>query len=182
MHLPEIELLLLKLMSSILLFRDLEREALLELLKGASKAAFRARDIVFEQNRSGYSMYIVVQGKFEVFKTIDGRDAHIAHVLPGQHFGEIALVTDRPRMASVRAVEDSVALCLTKANIFAQPSIALYLLKNMACLMSAHLSEMNEEVLMLDMSRRIPRGCRPAESNKPDESPQPSRVVRQIGR
>lgn len=178
---PEIEPLLLKLMSSIILFRELEREDLVDLLKGASKASFRAKDLVFEQDFSGHSMYIVIQGKFEVFKTIAGSDAHIAYVMPGEHFGEIALVTDRPRMASVRAVEDSVALRLTKAAIFSQPKVAVYLLKNMAYLMSSHLSEMNDEVLLLNVSRRMRGGAPSVEPLKPEKPPQQSRVVRHIG-
>ena len=155
MSAPEIEPLLLRLMSSIILFRDLEREDLVDLLRGASKASFRARELVFEEGYAGHSMYIVVQGKFEVFKSVAGVDAHFAFVMPGEHFGEIALVTDRPRMASVRATENSIALRLTKGALFAHPRVAVYLLKNMACLMSTHLSEMNNEVLLLDVSRLL---------------------------
>lgn len=180
---PEIEPLLLKLMSSIVLFRELEREDLVDLLKGASKASFHARDLVFEQDYSGHSMYIVVQGKFEVFKNVGGSEAHIAYVFPGEHFGEIALVTDRPRMASVRAVEESVALRLTKAAIFAQPKVAVFLLKNMAALLSSHLAEMNDEVLLLDVSRRM-RAKQAVASPVESAAPQPgqhSRVVKHIG-
>ena len=177
---PEIETLLLKLMSSIILFRELEREDLVDLLRGAHKTTFRAKELVFEEGYAGHSMYIVIQGKFEVFKNIGGTDAHIAHVLPGEHFGEIALVTDRPRMASVRAVEDSVALRLTKAAIFSQPKVAVYLLKNMAYLLSSHLSEMNNEVLLLDVSRRLRPNAEPAETVKPEKQPA-SRVIRHIG-
>lgn len=166
MRTPEFEPLLLKLMSSIILFRDLEREDLVDLLRGASKATFRSRELVFEEGYAGHSLYIVIQGKFEVFKNVQGVDAHVAYVQPGEHFGEIALVTDRPRTASVRAVEDSIALRLTKAAIFAHPRVAVYLLKNMAYLMSTHLCEMNEEVLLLDVSRRLlgKRGATPPSS------------------
>ncbi|MBS1198765.1 MAG: Cyclic nucleotide-binding domain, partial [Proteobacteria bacterium] len=100
--------------------------------------------------------------------------------LPGEHFGEIALITDRPRMASVRAAEDSVALRLTKAAIFSQPKVAVYLLKNMAYLLSSHLSEMNNEVLLLDVSRRLRPNAEPAETVKPEKQPV-SRVIRHIG-
>lgn len=150
----EIEPLLLKLLSSIILFRGLEREDLVDLLKSASKAVFLTNELVFEEGFAGHSLYVVVQGKFEVFKKFEGKEAHIAHVSAGEHFGEIALVTDRPRTASVHALEKSVALRLTKSALFAQPKVAVYLLKNMACLLAAHLSEMNNEVLLLDVSRQ----------------------------
>jgi len=152
---PEIEPLLLKLMSSIILFRGLEREELAELLRGATKVVFKDGDIVFEEGFPGHSLYVVLQGKFEVFKKIEGSEAHVAVVSSGEHFGEIALITDQLRTASVRALEESVVLRLTKASIFGNPRMAVYLLKNMAGLMAAHLSEMNNEVLLLDASRLL---------------------------
>ncbi|MGZ3159024.1 MAG: Crp/Fnr family transcriptional regulator [Burkholderiaceae bacterium] len=154
MSTPEIEPLLLKLLSSIILFRGLEREELVDLLRGASKVVFNPGELVFEEGFPGHSLYVVMQGKFEVFKKIDGAEAHIAAVSTGEHFGEIALVTEQPRTASVRALEKSVALRLTKSAVFAKPKVAVYLLKNMAGLMAAHLDEMNNEVLLLDVTRQ----------------------------
>lgn len=181
MTLPEFEPLLVKLMSSIVLFRELQREDLVHLLRGASKAAFDAGDLVFEEGFPGHSVYVVVHGRFEVFKVIDGTEAHIADVLPGEHFGEMALVTDRQRMASVRATEDSVALRLTKTVIFAQPRLAVSLLKNMTVLMADHLAEMNDVVLLLDVSRRQKLKATAA---PPDSEPDARRsrvVARNVG-
>lgn len=154
MQTPEIEPLLLKLLSSIILFRGLEREELAELLRGASKVVFQPDELVFEEGYPGHSLYVVLQGSFQVFKKIDGNEAHIATVSAGEHFGEIALVTEQPRTASVRAAEESIALRLTKSAVFAKPKVAVYLLKNMAGLMAAHLQEMNNEVLLLDATRQ----------------------------
>ncbi len=177
-----IEPLLLKLMSSIVLFRDLEREDLVDLLRCASKSVFSEGELVFEEGFPGQSLYVVVHGKFEVFKKIAGNDAHIASVSPGEHFGEIALVTDRPRTASVRAQEKSVALRLTKAAIFSQPKVAVYLLKNMACLMADHLSEMNNEVLLLDASRQhLERADKPVVAEPPFDGMKSSTNIRNMG-
>ncbi|MEW6165227.1 MAG: cyclic nucleotide-binding domain-containing protein [Pseudomonadota bacterium] len=150
----DMEPLLLKLLSSIILFRGLETDDLAELLRGATKAPFPAGSLVFGEGQAGHALYVVVTGRFEVFKTVaPGSTAHIAFVDPGEHFGEMALVTERPRTASVRAVADSVALRLTKGALFDQPRLAAPLLKNIAALMSDHLREMNQEVLLLDVTR-----------------------------
>lgn len=154
MNTNEIEPLLLRLMSSIILFRALEMEDLADLLRSASKANFAAGSMVFEEGFSGHSMYVVVQGRFEVFKHVDnGTEAHIAYVDPGEHFGEMALVTDNPRMASIRAVEDSTVLRFTKSALFGQPRVAVFLLKNIAALMAEHLTDLNQEVLLLNTAR-----------------------------
>ena len=162
----EIEPLLLKLLSSIILFRGLEREELVALLRGASKVVFNPGDLVFEEGFPGHSLYVVMQGKFQVFKKVEGAEAHLATVSVGEHFGEIALVTEQPRTASVRALEESVALRLTKSAMFAEPKVAVYLLKNMAGLMAAHLAEMNNEVLLLDVTRQY---VTPVEEPEDDE-------------
>jgi CRP/FNR family cyclic AMP-dependent transcriptional regulator len=175
----EFEPLLLKLLSTVVLFRELEREDLVDMLRSSTKAVFAPGEIVFEEGFSGHSMYIVVQGRFEVFKSVGREEAHVAEIFPGEHFGEIALVTDRPRMASVRALEDSVALRLTNAAIFAQPSVAVFLLKNMARLMATHLSEMNDEVLLLDMSRRYRNEAQERQAAAPVSKPKP--VSRNVG-
>jgi CRP-like cAMP-binding protein len=177
MSAPEIEPLLLKLLSSIILFRGLEREELVELLRGASKVVFQPDELVFEEGYPGHSLYVVMQGSFQVFKKIDGAEAHIATVSVGEHFGEIALVTEQPRTASVRAVEESIALRLTKSAVFAKPKVAVYLLKNMAGLMAAHLQEMNNEVLLLDATRQyvVPEEFEEDEP-EPDSNPPRSRV------
>lgn len=175
----EIEPLLLKLLSSIILFRGLEREELVSLLRGASKVVFSPGDLVFEEGFPGHSLYVVMQGKFQVFKKLDGNESHLATVSVGEHFGEIALVTEQPRTASVRALEESIALRLTKSAVFAEPKMAVYLLKNMAGLMAAHLNEMNNEVLLLDVTRQyvVPLG-ESEESELIPENNQPRTRVR----
>lgn len=151
----DIEQLLLKLIASVTLFRDLQRQDLLQLLKGSSKIAFAAGKLVFEEGaRAEDSMYVVVSGKFEIFRRVGGHDAHIAYVRAGEHFGEMALVTDQPRTASVRALEDSSVLRLSKESVFAEPRIAVNVMKCMFALVSAELRARNAEVLLLDASRR----------------------------
>ncbi len=123
------------------------------LLRGATKATFAPSQIVFEEGARGDAMYVVIAGQFEVFRRMNGDDAHIAFVNPGEHFGEMALLRDKPRTASVQAVTPAVALCLSRTILFSRPGMTVDLLKNMVGLMAEHLSEMNNEVLLLDVSR-----------------------------
>ncbi len=49
-------------------------------------------------------MFLVRTGEVEVFKTdTDGRETHLANLGAGEHFGEIAVLNDVRRTASVRA-------------------------------------------------------------------------------
>ena len=55
----------------------------------------------------GRALIIVVAGKLEVTKVIDGIERVIANRLPGTLFGEVPIVLNSPFLASLRAVEPS---------------------------------------------------------------------------
>ncbi len=128
----EIDTLLLKLVSGVELFREMDVDSVSALLRQASSMSFVPGDLVFEEGAEGHAMYIVTQGAFEVFRTSGGKHLRIAKVEAGQHFGEIALVANRTRSASVRALVPSVAIRLSKAAVMSEQKAAVLLFRNMA--------------------------------------------------
>ena len=66
-----------------------------------------AGEILMEEGRPGDSAYIVEDGEFDVVKKSDVQDIVIAVREPGEVVGEMALLDQAPRMATVRAVRDS---------------------------------------------------------------------------
>lgn len=80
-------------------------ESLLErLARTSSMVHVTTGSTVFLQGDHGDRFYVVEQGTLDVL--IDG--ATVAHVGPGESFGELALLRDVPRAATVTAVADSV--------------------------------------------------------------------------
>ena len=152
----DFDALVLKLLSGVELFRQLEHEGIVTLLKHATKASYKADEVVFEEGFEGHSMYVVIQGSFEVYREVGGRKVHIADILPGDHFGEIALIANRPRSASVRAREPGIALRFSKQAILSEPKAGLHLFRNMARLMAQRLVHADEEIILHKTGQRVP--------------------------
>ena len=72
-----------------------------------------AGDYVFYAGEVGYSMYFVKRGLAEVVK----EDRVLHRFKEGDYFGEIALLSDTPRTADIRAVTDCMLLSLSLAEL-----------------------------------------------------------------
>ncbi len=72
---------------------------------GIRREHFEPGQVVFREGDRGDWLYVVVDGEVEVLKTIPDRGETSLRTLgPGECFGEIALVSDRPRSATVRSL------------------------------------------------------------------------------
>ena len=65
---------------------------------------------VFREGDPGGSVYVIRTGKVRVLKNSAGRQRVVITLGPGDFFGEMAVVTGRPRSATVEVVEDAELL------------------------------------------------------------------------
>ncbi len=98
-------------------FRDLGDEELRIISERCRETSFQAGEIVFRERSAGDRFYIVLQGEVEVWKDYDlpSRDRLAAHGA-GHIFGEMALVDDLPRSATVIARTDTTLLYLAREH------------------------------------------------------------------
>jgi signal transduction histidine kinase len=105
-----------------------------------------------EEGAPGEALYVVLTGAVEVIKDDNGREIVLAARGPGEVLGEMSLLEQRPRTATVRAVRDSEVLEIG-ADTFRQlletnPSIATTVLRTVAArLRSTESSMMQAEKL-----------------------------------
>ena len=90
---------------------DVGHEALRQLAAGAPTRTFAPGETIIRQGELGESIFFVLEGGVEVFVRRGEGEALIDRHGPGRYFGELALLGDRRRTATVRAagVEWSVA-------------------------------------------------------------------------
>lgn len=72
---------------------------------GIRREHFEADEVVFREGDRGDWLYVVLDGEVEISKCVPGRgETPLARLGRGECFGEIALVSDRPRSATARSV------------------------------------------------------------------------------
>jgi CRP/FNR family cyclic AMP-dependent transcriptional regulator len=120
-------------LQSVPLFSELDRRHRATIAKTVFSRTFDAGDIIVREGEPGVGAFMIRSGKVEVTKESGDEIEHLNTLGPGDVFGEIALLTDMPRSATVRAVEPTELLGLTAWNFRAElqksPELAYQMLR-----------------------------------------------------
>lgn len=115
------------------LFRELSEEALEKLSKRLKTRVYPPNTAIVREGAPGDSMFIIKSGKVEVKKREPslGIDLTIARLGEGACFGEMALLTGKPRTATCVATEETEVFVLEKKDfedfLRTYPSISIAL-------------------------------------------------------
>eukprot|EP01135_Chromosphaera_perkinsii_P003451 Nk52_evm20s243 gene=Nk52_evmTU20s243 len=92
-----------------LLFRNLDQEQKKEIVDAMFEKKVAKGESIIKQGDEGDNFYVVDQGSFDVFVSKHGGPSEkVVEVKVGGSFGELALMYNTPRAATVTASEDSV--------------------------------------------------------------------------
>ena len=75
---------------------------------------FPAGRVIIEQGDAGDRFYILVRGKVDVLRTDGARSQSVGRLQDGDCFGEMALLSNQPRNATVKTLTDCVCLSLAR--------------------------------------------------------------------
>ena len=84
---------------------------------------FEPGEMIFRQGEEGDCAYFIHEGKVEVISRVNGNENVVATLLPGQYFGEMALIASQPRNATVRAAARTKVAVLGKQNFLTMLSV-----------------------------------------------------------
>ena len=96
------------------LFEGLSDDELKHLMDNAKRVSLRAGDVLMKQGDFGDTAYVIVNGDLEVTKQSGQSVIKIDVRNPGDVLGEMALLSQSPRSATVTAVTDCETLCISK--------------------------------------------------------------------
>ncbi len=82
-----------------------------------SREVYYKGQTIIEQGSEGYRAYFIERGKVEILIKDGSHQLKVAEMNAGDLFGEMALITNEPRSATVRAVQDTVLTVISKDEI-----------------------------------------------------------------
>ncbi|MCK5687881.1 cyclic nucleotide-binding domain-containing protein [Myxococcota bacterium] len=103
---------------TIPLFSDLPKNAFIQLVEAMQMRSLSMDQAIITEGDVDNSMFIISHGKVKVTKTSEsGSEIVLAHLGEGAFFGEMALLSESPRTASVIAVEDTQLFEISRATL-----------------------------------------------------------------
>lgn len=81
---------------------------------------FKKGEVIFREGDKGSEMYIIQSGKVEVVRKSVKEEVLLATIEPKAFFGEMALFGDPHRSATIKAVEDTKMIVITKEILDSQ--------------------------------------------------------------
>ncbi len=109
----------------------------------------KAGDVIFNEHDVGDSFFVLIAGEVQVEKIKNCKVIELTRLKVGHCFGEIALVTNHVRSATVRATRDAVTLRFFREVIDANSEIAHFIYRNIASILASRLTESSE--MLADM-------------------------------
>jgi len=99
----------IELLRRVPLFAGLQGRDLRDIANTMKERRFSAGDVIAQEGQSGIGFFVIEDGEARV--EIDGRE--VSRLGAGDYFGEIALIAESPRTATVTAETDLTALGMT---------------------------------------------------------------------
>lgn len=151
----------LKMLEQMGLFSNLASEDLQFLADKGVTRTYPKNTILISEGDQSETFYVIRSGVVKVFASDEnGKEVILNLQGPGEYFGELALIDDAPRSASVITMEKSVISVVSKADfhhcLADRPEIALQLIRPLVARIRS-LTQSVKSLALLDVYGRVAR-------------------------
>uniref|UniRef100_A0AAV1TXG9 cGMP-dependent protein kinase n=1 Tax=Peronospora matthiolae TaxID=2874970 RepID=A0AAV1TXG9_9STRA len=152
-----------EIMRQVQLFRNLSQMQQEQVVRALKPAKFSDGDVIVAQGTRGSRFYMIAKGEAVVTKTVatssnsitgitpssagPTQERMMTHLRAGHYFGELALIYDDPRTATVRAIGDVELLYLTQEDFRHIGQVHLSLMLQQVPLL-ARLSPQDQDIVL----------------------------------
>ncbi len=132
------------LLIGIPMFDQIKSDDLIILARHMNFMDFEPREVIFSEGDTGDFVCFVTKGTLDVFKKNEkGKDVAIASIGKGRSLGEMSIIDDFPRSATVKSKTKSTLLILTRKGfdqlLEQHPQVGVKVIKGLAKLLSMNL-------------------------------------------
>lgn len=101
------------------LFSEMDEQEVAGIRAIMQEMKFKAGQVIIREGETGDLFYVITEGHAEiVIHDADGAELLLHEAGPGDFFGELSMLTNEPRAARVRAVDQVSTLALERADFF----------------------------------------------------------------
>jgi CRP-like cAMP-binding protein len=150
-----------ELIAAVPLFQSLSEGDRAVLAGSFVRHSFDRGEMIFRQGDPGAHLYLVESGRIKITTlAVDGREAFVAIIGPGQVFGELSLFERQERTADARSMEPTILHALAhddfRPYVAAHPEVAWELLKVLVGMVRRQ-DQAIQDMVFLDVGGRVAR-------------------------
>ena len=152
--------IVLKIQQKVPIFKGMTTERLMRTLSTADFFPVNPGDAIFMEGEKGNSFFVLITGEVKIEKRKGDAMMELARLGSGECFGEMSLVGNQIRTATVRAVTKCVTIRFMRELVDANPEAAHIIYRNIANIMAARLEQSSGK--LADMMVLMPPVAEPA--------------------
>lgn len=138
------------LLRGIALFERMEPSKLKLLAMTSDRVNFRPNAVMMRQGDDGDAAYVIISGAADVLINTPNGQMKVAELGAGQIVGEIAILIDIPRTATIQTPEGLTALKISKENflrlLHGSPQVGVEIIRVLAGRLEATNAQLREAV------------------------------------
>lgn len=148
----DLQRIMFRLIERVELFNGLTQQELLGLLESSEKCTFDAGETIVREGSTGSYLYVIIDGKVSVMKSVKLRNTsnstELARLEAGDTFGEVSLVDRRERSASVIALDPCILLRMSETECWRNPPVSAKIYRNLSRILASRLRDMDEAFVL----------------------------------
>ena len=126
-------------MKGVDLFRDIPGEEVSHVAQIAEEIEYDSEQTIFEEGDVGDSMFIIIDGAVRIHKG----DKELAVLSKGKFVGEMALLDQEPRSASVTSIEETTLLEINGEDFYDLMASRMEIMQGIVKILTQRLREAN---------------------------------------
>jgi len=145
----DVQRIMFRLIERVDVFHGMNQQELLMILESSEKCTFDPGGTIVREGSTGAYLYVIIEGSVSVIKSAaSGGGTELAKLSSGDTFGEVSLVDNGVRSASVLALTPCVMLRLEEQQCWKHPTVGAKIYRNLARILAKRLRDMDEAYVL----------------------------------